>query len=585
MSTLPLIPLDDVVVFPGMNLTLALDAGAEDEVLLVPRKDGEFATVGTIATVHERLELPGGTEATTLEGMRRGIAGAARTDLNGTLRIEVEPHDDPTGRDDDLRSLEREYRAVVEEILDLRNADDRIRAFLRSISEPGRPGRHRRLLPRPEQRAEGRAPRGRSTSRPGSSWPSASSASGWPSSRSAAGSATTSSPAPRSSSASTSCASRWTRSARSSARTTRPSPTSTAPRSRSPGMPDAVREQAERELARLERMGEQLRRVLDAAHLPRVAGLGAVGRALRGEARPGARPRGPRRRPRRPRRRQGADHRVHRRPQAAQRARRRGGGARRRRDPHPDRPPGHRQDLDRRVDRPCNRTRVRPHVARWRPRRGRDPRTPPDLHRRPSRAPRPGAPRRRDDEPGDHARRGRQGRRRLARRPQLRPARGARSRPERLVPRPLPGRRAGPLRGAVHRHRQRGGDDSGAAPRSHGGRRLRRLHDRREGRDRPRLPVAAAARRATGSRTRRSRSATPNCGRSSPSTPARRASATSSASSASSSARPRRRSPAAPPRHPSRSTPRRFARRSGASATSRRRRSAPPSPAWRRGCR
>ncbi len=137
MSTLPLIPLDDVVVFPGMNLTLALDAGAEDEVLLVPRKDDEFAGVGTVARVHERLELPGGTKATTLEGLRRGIAGAARTDLNGTLRIEVTPHDDPTARDEELRGLEREYRAVVEEILDLRQADDRIRAFLRSIDEPG----------------------------------------------------------------------------------------------------------------------------------------------------------------------------------------------------------------------------------------------------------------------------------------------------------------------------------------------------------------------------------------------------------------------------------------------------------------
>ena len=49
-------------------------------------------------------------------------------------------------------------------------------------------------------------------------------------------------------------------------------------------------------------------------------------------------------------------------------------------------PPGHRQDLDRRVDRPRDRTRVRPHVARRRPRRGRDPRPPPHLHRRPARA-------------------------------------------------------------------------------------------------------------------------------------------------------------------------------------------------------
>ena len=137
MSTLPLIPLDDVVVFPGMNLTLAIDAGDEDEVLLVPRKDDEFAAVGTVAEVHDRLRLPGGANAVTLEGVRRGVAGAARPGVDGALRIEVAPHDDPTSRNEEIRALEREYRAVVEEILELRDADDRVRAFLRSIDEPG----------------------------------------------------------------------------------------------------------------------------------------------------------------------------------------------------------------------------------------------------------------------------------------------------------------------------------------------------------------------------------------------------------------------------------------------------------------
>ncbi len=136
-KTLPLIPLDDVVVFPGMNLTLGIDPGDEEEVLLVPRAGDEFAAVGTVARVDERVRLPGGAIATGFEGLRRGVAGAARTDLNGTLRIEVAPWSDPTDRDEELRGLEREYRAVVEEILELRNAGDGIRAFLRSISEPG----------------------------------------------------------------------------------------------------------------------------------------------------------------------------------------------------------------------------------------------------------------------------------------------------------------------------------------------------------------------------------------------------------------------------------------------------------------
>ena len=51
--------------------------------------------------------------------------------------VEVTPHPDPDETSEDIRVLEREYRAVVEEILELRGADDRIRAFLRSIDDAG----------------------------------------------------------------------------------------------------------------------------------------------------------------------------------------------------------------------------------------------------------------------------------------------------------------------------------------------------------------------------------------------------------------------------------------------------------------
>ena len=46
--------------------------------------------------------------------------------------------------------------------------------------------------------------------------------------------------------------------------------------------------------------------------------------------------------------------------------RRHPGGQAVRRDPDPDRPSRHRQDLDRRVDRPCHGPQVRAHVARRR---------------------------------------------------------------------------------------------------------------------------------------------------------------------------------------------------------------------------
>ncbi|MEA2388974.1 MAG: ATP-dependent Lon protease [Thermoleophilaceae bacterium] len=137
METLRLIPLDDTVVFPHMDVTLAIDAGDDDRVLLMPRHETDFAKVGTVAEVTDRIRLPGGARAVALRGLHRGLAGAARTGTDGELRVEVEPRPDDEPVDGRTRELEREYRAVVEEILELRGDDGRISAFVRSITEPG----------------------------------------------------------------------------------------------------------------------------------------------------------------------------------------------------------------------------------------------------------------------------------------------------------------------------------------------------------------------------------------------------------------------------------------------------------------
>ena len=136
-SRLLLIPLDDVVAFPGMSLTLAIDAGEEEQVLLVPRHEQEFANVGTVAQVTDRVRLPGGGRAVALQGLHRGVAGAAHTNPDGRLYVEVEERPDPAPVDGKTRNLEREYRATVEEILEVRGDDGRIASFLRSITEPG----------------------------------------------------------------------------------------------------------------------------------------------------------------------------------------------------------------------------------------------------------------------------------------------------------------------------------------------------------------------------------------------------------------------------------------------------------------
>src|SRR5213082_3333307 len=137
MSRLLLVPLDDAVVFPGMSVTLAVDPGGDERVLLIPRHETAFAKVGTVAEVTDRIRLPGGAEAVSLRGLHRGVAGAARTGADGELRVDVEPHPDDVPVDGRTRELEREYRAVVEEILELRGDDGRVSAFVRSITEPG----------------------------------------------------------------------------------------------------------------------------------------------------------------------------------------------------------------------------------------------------------------------------------------------------------------------------------------------------------------------------------------------------------------------------------------------------------------
>ena len=137
MPTLLLIPLEDVVVFPHMSVTLPVDVGDEERVLLVPRHENAYAEVGTIAEVGSQIRLPGGGRAVELDGLHRGVIGAAQSDPTGALRVEVEERPDDEPRDGKTRELEREYRAVVEEILEHRGDDGRIAAFLRSISEPG----------------------------------------------------------------------------------------------------------------------------------------------------------------------------------------------------------------------------------------------------------------------------------------------------------------------------------------------------------------------------------------------------------------------------------------------------------------
>jgi len=137
MNRLRIVPLDDTIVFPGMPVTLPVDVGPDERVLLVPRRDNTYASVGVVADVSERLRVSGRGLAVSLMGVHRASLGGASADHDGVLRVDYEARPDATPATSLTRELEREYRAVVDEILELRGDDGRIRAFVRSITDAG----------------------------------------------------------------------------------------------------------------------------------------------------------------------------------------------------------------------------------------------------------------------------------------------------------------------------------------------------------------------------------------------------------------------------------------------------------------
>src|SRR5882757_8198659 len=137
--TYRLIPLDDAIVFPTVTATLPIDVGEEERVFLLPHRDGEHGRVGVVAEVVEHGRSRRGGPIATVVGLHRGLAGIAQAGDGDPdqLRVDVQEIHDGHPDDEHTRELVREYRAVVEEILELRGDDGRIASFLRSVEEPG----------------------------------------------------------------------------------------------------------------------------------------------------------------------------------------------------------------------------------------------------------------------------------------------------------------------------------------------------------------------------------------------------------------------------------------------------------------
>jgi ATP-dependent Lon protease len=145
-TTLPLLPLTNGVVLPGMTLTIGLEtpearAAADaaqaggDSLLLVPKVGGRYATVGTIAEVGDRRRLRGGLDALVVSGLARARVGTGVAGTGAALWVSAEPVV-PEAAGERAHQLAREYRAVVESILDQRGASEMARG-LREIEDPG----------------------------------------------------------------------------------------------------------------------------------------------------------------------------------------------------------------------------------------------------------------------------------------------------------------------------------------------------------------------------------------------------------------------------------------------------------------
>ncbi|HEX6677098.1 MAG TPA: endopeptidase La [Actinomycetes bacterium] len=146
VETLPLLPLTSGVVLPGMVVTATLEtsearaaasaaADAGQSLLLVPKVDQRYAKVGTVAKIENAGELPGGQLAVIVRGLHRARIGNGVAGTGAATWVEVErvPEAPPTAR---AIELAREYRAVVENILEARGAVQ-VAEMLRGITDPG----------------------------------------------------------------------------------------------------------------------------------------------------------------------------------------------------------------------------------------------------------------------------------------------------------------------------------------------------------------------------------------------------------------------------------------------------------------
>ena len=145
--SVPLLPLPGGVVVPGMVVTIAVEsddakaavaaaAEADDRLLLVPRVDGRYATVGTLARIEAQDRLRGGRRGVVVRGLARAVIGTGTAGPAGATWVTANPTEEDVDPDD-VADLTRDYRALIEGILEHRGAGQTLTAAIADITDPG----------------------------------------------------------------------------------------------------------------------------------------------------------------------------------------------------------------------------------------------------------------------------------------------------------------------------------------------------------------------------------------------------------------------------------------------------------------
>ncbi|HZQ48758.1 MAG TPA: endopeptidase La [Candidatus Dormibacteraeota bacterium] len=143
---LPVLPMDDVVVLPHMTVTLAIEGDSQRAaidaarqgsrlILLVPKIDGKFGGIGTVARLGDSAELPTGAEAFMIRGEYRARLGSGQAEINGALLVKADPIIEPDPPTDRALELMREYRALLENLVESRGVPQVVQ-FIRQAKTP-----------------------------------------------------------------------------------------------------------------------------------------------------------------------------------------------------------------------------------------------------------------------------------------------------------------------------------------------------------------------------------------------------------------------------------------------------------------